>query len=715
MMTIPSQLADLAPAAGDLDGRAALTLRMLAADAVETARSGHPGLPMGMATAAWVLWSRHLRFDPTDPAWPDRDRFVLSAGHGSMLLYALLHVSGYDLPLSELRRFRQWGSATPGHPEFGHTPGVETTTGPLGQGIANAVGLALAERMAAARYNAAGEEPVVDHRTFVICSDGDLMEGVSGEAASLAGHLGLGRLVVLYDDNGITIDGETHLAFTEDVGARFAAYGWHVTRVVDGEDVVALEAALAEALAEEDRPSLVPVCTTIGFGAPTKAGTAAAHGAPLGPEELAATKVRFGWTEEPFVVPPDVGAAFARLAAAGRDRRCAWEARWATWAARHPQLAADWDRALARALPEGALDALPGFEDGASLATRAASGRVLSALAERIPELVGGSADLAESTNVALPGPPVRAGDYGGRVLHFGVREHAMAAIANGLALHGGFRPVVSTFLIFSDYLRPALRLSALMGQPVVYVFTHDSVGLGEDGPTHQPVEHLAALRAVPNLAVLRPADARETAEAWAVALARTDGPTALVLSRQALPVLPPHPASTAGGPESASTAGGPESASTAGGPESASTAGGPAPHGWLAARGARVVRAGGGYPDVVIVATGSEVALSLAAADLLDETQVAARVVSMPWRERFEELDPTDQEALLPYGVPRLVVEAASPQGWREVTGDRGRIHGLRRFGASAPGSVALAGLGFSPEAVAAAALELLGLGARP
>ena len=663
--------ADLAPVG--VDATVAATLRFLAADAVELARSGHPGLPMGMATAAWVLWSRHLRFDSSDPGWPDRDRFVLSAGHGSMLLYALLHLSGYDLPLAELRRFRQWGSATPGHPEYGHTPGVETTTGPLGQGLANAVGMALAERMLAARYNA-GDEAVVDHRTFALCSDGDLMEGVSAEAASLAGHLGLGRLVVLWDDNEVTIDGPARLAWSEDVLARFAAYGWHTTRVDDGEDVAGLEEALAAGLAEEDRPSLLAVRTRIGYGAPTKEGTSAAHGAPLGPDELAAAKARFGWPEEPFFVPDEVRAAFAKLVSRGRSTHRAWEHRRATWAAERPDLAAEWDRILRRRTPDDALDALPRFEAGTSVATRKASGAALAGLAERVPELVGGSADLAESTQVALPGEPVAAGAYGGRTVCFGVREHAMAAIANGMALHGGLRPVVSTFLVFSDYLRPALRLSALMGQPVVYVFTHDSVGLGEDGPTHQPVEHLASLRALPNLAVVRPADANETAEAWALALTRTAGPTALVCSRQNLPVLTPAEK-----------------------------------QGWLATAGARIVRPGGQCPALVLVATGSEVATCLGAADILDGRGQPARVVSMPWREQFLELGPEDRRAVLPPGIPRLVVEAASPQGWEAVAGERGGILGLRRFGASAPGPEALSGLGFSAEAVADAALRLL------
>ena len=665
--------AELAPVG--IDVAAATTLRFLAADAVELARSGHPGLPMGMATAAWVLWSRHLRFDPTDPGWPDRDRFVLSAGHGSMLLYALLHLSGYDLPLTELRRFRQWGSATPGHPEYGHTPGVETTTGPLGQGLANAVGMALAERMLAARYNAEDAEcAVVDHRTFALCSDGDLMEGVSAEAASLAGHLGLGRLAVLWDDNGVTIDGPTRLAWSENVLARFAACGWHTARVDDGEDVAALEEALATAVAEEGRPSLLAVRTRIGYGAPTKEGTPAAHGAPLGPDELAAAKARFGWPEEGFFVPDEVRAVFAQLVGRGRSTHRAWTRRRTAWAAEHPDRAADWDRAVSRRAPDDALDALPCFEPGTSVATRAASGAALAGLAGRMAELVGGSADLAESTQVVLPGEPVSADAYGGRSICFGVREHAMAAIANGLSLHGGLRPVISTFLVFSDYLRPALRLSALMGQPVVYVFTHDSIGLGEDGPTHQPVEHLAGLRAVPNLAVVRPADGNETAEAWALALVRTEGPTALVCSRQGLPVLTP-----------------------------------PEERGWLAAAGARVVRSGGARPALVLVATGSEVATCLRAADILEGRGRPVQVVSMPWRERFLELAPEERRAVLPPGVPPLVVEAASPQGWEAVSGERGLVRGLRRFGVSAPGGEALSGLGFSAEAVADTAVRLL------
>ncbi|MGH9247836.1 MAG: transketolase [Acidimicrobiales bacterium] len=661
--------ADLAPAPDDLDGRAITTVRMLAADMVERAASGHPGLPLGAAPMAWVLWSRFLRHDPRDPTWADRDRFVLSAGHGSALLYALLHVFGYTLPLDELRRFRQWGSRTPGHPEAALTPGVETTTGPLGQGFANAVGMALAERMLAARYNRAGLA-VVDHRTYVLASDGDLMEGVSHEAASLAGHLGLGRLVVLYDDNGVTIDGPTALTFSDDTCARFAAYGWHTQRVDDGNGIDSLTDAIAAAVAVADRPSLVAVRTTIGFGAPSVAGTAAAHGAPLGAEELAATRRRFGWPDRAFHVPPDVAARCRELARAGRTAHALWNDTVDAWEAAEPTLAAELARIRAGRLP--ALDDLEGAVASSREATRVASGRVLARLAECVPEVVGGSADLAGSTNADLPGAAVTAGDYGGRVIHFGVREHAMAAMLNGIALHGGLRPFGSTFLVFSDYLRPALRLSALSGLPVVYVFTHDSIGLGEDGPTHQPVEHLAGLRAIPNLAVLRPADGHETARAWEVALERRDGPTAIVLTRQAVPPLPPTPGA------------------------------------WFGQAGARLVSGVGtrDRPAVTLVATGSEVALAVEAADILRrDHDLAVRVVSMPWRERFLSLPSASRDDLVPAAVPTVVVEAGAPQGWEGVAGPEGAIVALDRFGASAPGATVLRELGFRPDVVVAAA----------
>jgi transketolase len=662
----------------EVDLRAVTTLRLLAADVVEHASSGHPGLPMGMAAPAYVLWTRIMRHDPRWPQWPDRDRFVLSAGHGSALLYGLLHLCGYSVSLEDLKAFRRWGSRTPGHPEYGATPGVETTTGPLGQGLATAVGLALAERMAAARLNRPGAPVVVDHRTFVLCSDGDVMEGLSHEAASLAGHLGLGRLVVLYDDNRVSIDGPTTLALSDDVVARFSAYGWQVAVVPDSEDLDELERALLVALADQQRPSLLVVQSRIGFGAPTKEGTAAAHGAPLGPEELDAAKRRFGWpSAASFHVPPEVRLRFAEVAEAGARHSAAWRARHAAWATAFPELAAEAERIAARELPGGLVDGIVAAT-GEAVATRAASARVLAAIAERLPELVGGSADLTESTGLALGGPPVAKGAYGGRRVHFGVREHAMAAAANGLALHGGFRPVVSTFLVFSDYLRPALRLSALMGLPVVYVFSHDSVAVGEDGPTHQPVEHLAALRALPGLAVLRPADAFETVECWRAALERRDGPTALVLSRQALPVL------------------------------------GPAPAGFVAAEGARVVRDAPERPDVVLLGTGSEVSVSLAASSLLAERYgVAARVVSVPWRERFVALEPQARAAFTPAGIPCLVVEAGVAMDWPAPVGSRVQVLGIDRFGASGPGSEVLERLGLGPERVAEAAAALVG--ARP
>ncbi|NBH06665.1 transketolase, partial [Amycolatopsis sp. SID8362] len=564
----------------EADARAVTTIRLLAADGVQAANSGHPGLPLGAALPAWLLWSRFLRHDPGAPDWPDRDRFVLSAGHGSMLVYALLHLFGYNLPRAELRRFRQWGSRTPGHPEHGHTPGVETTTGPLGQGLANAVGMALAERMHAARANTGGHL-VVDHRTWVLAGDGDLMEGISHEAASLAGHLRLGRLTVLYDDNDVTIDGPATNSCSDDALGRFAAYGWHTARV-DGTDASAICLALSNAIAD-DRPSLIAVRTTIGDGAPSVAGTSKAHGAPLGQREIAAMRAAAGWPDERFHVPEDIAARCAELAREGRVERAGWEARRTRWARAVPDVAKVWDPAAPVGPPEGLAGLLPVFEPGTKLATRAASGAVLTAIAEFFPQLIGGSADLAASTNTTVPGSgDVTRGDYLGRTLHFGIREHAMAAVLNGITLHGGFRCYGSTFLVFSDYLRPAARLTALMGLPVVYVFTHDSIMVGEDGPTHQPVEQLESLRLIPGFAVLRPADANETAECWRIALTRRDGPTALVLTRQAVPVLDPVPDDL------------------------------------LARTGARTIVDGGDAPAVALLATGSEVALAVAAAAVL-------------------------------------------------------------------------------------------------
>lgn len=647
------------------DQAAVTALRVLAIDQVEQARSGHPGLPLGAAPMAYALWRHHLRFDPACPSWPDRDRFVLSAGHGSALLYALVHLFGYDLPIDELRRFRQLGSRTPGHPESGLTPGVETTTGPLGQGLANAVGMALAERHLAARFNRPDLE-VVDHRTWVIASDGDLMEGISHEAASLAGHLRLGRLVVLYDDNRITIEGSTDLAFSEDVEARFAAYGWRTLHVEDGNDLDALSAALEEASRTDDRPVLVRVRTHIGFGSP-KQGSASVHGSPLGTEAWKATRAGFGWAHEPFVIPGEVRAAFRPAGERGAAARQAWVERMDRYRQAHPEPAAELERRLRGELPAGWDAALPGFEDTTPLATREASGKVLNALAPRVPELVGGSADLAPSNNTALSGEKdLAAGAWDGRNVHFGIREHAMASLANGMALHGGVRPYVATFLTFADYLRPALRLSALMRLPVTYVFTHDSVLLGEDGPTHQPVEHTVSLRIIPNLVTLRPADAHETAEAWRVAMERRDGPCALLLSRQKLPVLSvPAPGDVA--------------------------------------RGAFVrAEASTGEPEVVLVATGSEVSTCLQARELLEGVGVPTRVVSAPSLELLARQDPAYWKSVLgPASALRVAVELGRGQGWHRWIGD-GEMIVLSRFGESAPPEELARHFGFTPEAIA-------------
>jgi transketolase len=651
-------------------------IRGLAIDAVERANSGHPGLPMGVAAAAYALWTRHLRHDPVDPAWPDRDRFVLSAGHGSMLLYALLHLTGYALPLEELKHFRQWGSLTPGHPEHGLTPGVETTTGPLGQGFGTAVGMALAERWQAARYNRPGHE-VVDHRTFVIASDGDLMEGVQSEAASLAGHLGLGRLVVLYDSNHISIDGSTSLAFTEDAGRRYEAYGWHVTHV-DGLDVDGVDRAIHESLAEADRPSLVVMRTHIGYGAPNKQDTAAAHGSPLGPVEARLAKEFLGLpVDETFWVPEDVRAAMDARPAGAR-RHAEWKVRRDAWKSEYPELAAEYARALAGELPAGLTASRPAFKAGSSIATRKASGDTINALVPVMPELIGGSADLTESNNTEITGDrSMQKGDFDARYIHFGVREHGMGAILNGLALHGGIRPFGGTFLIFSDYMRPSIRLAALMEQPVTYVFTHDSIGLGEDGPTHQPVEQLMSLRLIPGLDVIRPADGPETAMAWAMAIENRHGPTALVLTRQKLPNLERGEA----GPYA------------------------PAEH---ARKGGYVLADPviGGHavtPQVILIGTGSEVQLCLAARDLLAQDGIAARVVSMPSLNRFS-AQPDDYRArvLPPSVTARVVVEAGVTRGWAGIAGPAGVVIGLDRFGASAPGSIVMEKLGFTPEHVA-------------
>ena len=651
------------------------TIRGLAMDSVQKANSGHPGMPMGMADAAVVLWTRFIKHNPADPLWPDRDRFILSAGHGSMLLYSLLHLSGYDLPLSQLQAFRQWGSQTPGHPEYGLTPGVETTTGPLGQGITNAVGMAIAERWLAARFNRPGFQ-IVNHFTYVISSDGDLMEGISHESCSLAGHLGLGKLIVLYDDNGISIDGPTSLAFSEDVLGRFTAYGWHTQRI-DGHDSIAVEAALVCAKLETARPSLIACKTHIGFGSPNRQDTHKAHGEPLGADEVRLTKEKLGWRlDEQFWIPDEARQFMQESAAIGAACQREWEEICAEYHDVYPELAATFDRALSGDLPEGWDANLPAFPGTKPVATRAASGAVLDVLAPRFPALLGGSADLTPSNNTLPKGEhDLTRQDFAGRYLHFGVREHGMGGILNGLALHGGVRPYAGTFLIFSDYMRPSIRLAALMELPVIFVFTHDSIGLGEDGPTHQPIEHISSLRLIPNLAVFRPADATETVEAWRAALSRRHGPTALVLTRQALPILD-------------------------------RTRYGPAER---ALRGAYILR-DVDRPEVILIGTGSEVHLALAAQDILAAHQVKARVVSMPCWELFDQQPDGYREVVLPSSVrARVAVEAGATLAWGRYVGLDGAVVGLDRFGASAPYQLLYQELGITAEAVAEAAHGVL------
>jgi len=665
------------PSFDDIDSLAINTIRTLSMDAVQRADSGHPGTPMALAPVAWLLYSRFLRHNPADPQWPDRDRFVLSCGHASMLLYSTLYLSGYDLGLDELRQFRQWGSRTPGHPEVRLTPGVETTAGPLGQGCACSVGMALAEAHLAACFNRPGHE-IVDHMTWVLCSDGDLMEGLSNEAASLAGHLGLGKLVWIWDDNRITIEGSTSLAFTEDVEARFAALGWHVQRVGDVNDLALLAGAMEAARAERARPSLIAVRSHIAFGAPHAQDTAGAHGSPLGEEEIAAAKRAYGWpSQEPFFVPEEALARGRQALAAGAELESAWREKVAAWEREHPELASEWRRRLESGLAEGWAGTLPVYAAGEKAATRAASGKALSAIAERLPELVGGSADLAPSckTHLGMSGD-VEAGAWGERNLHFGIREHAMGAMMNGMTLHGGIRPYGATFLVFSDYVRPAIRLACLMELPVIYIFTHDSIGVGEDGPTHQPVEQVAALRAIPGLTVIRPADGNETVAAWRIAIEHWQGPVALILSRQGLPVL-------SGTAELAKDG---------------------------VARGAyTLAEASGGQPRLVLLATGSEVQLATAARQELEAAGIPTRVVSMPSWELFDLQDDSYRAAVLGTGVRRLAIEAGVTRGWRDYVGDHGAVIGLDHFGASAPAPELLKRFGFTMENVVEKARGLI------
>ncbi len=670
-----------------LDALCVNAIRALAIDMATKAKSGHPGLPLGAAPMAYALFTRVLKHNPANPKWADRDRFVLSAGHGSALLYSLLHLTGYDLSLADLQQFRQWGSRTPGHPEYGETPGVETTTGPLGQGVAMAVGMAIAERHLAARFNRPGHT-VVDHHTFVLASDGDLMEGIAHEAASLAGHLELGRLICLYDSNRVSLAGSTSLTFTDDIQTVFEGYGWHVQKVTDGNDLQAITRATEAAKGADDRPSLIVVRTQIGYGSP-KEGSFAVHGAPLSAEQVIETKRKLGYpSEEPFFVPDQVREHLRPLLAGGRDAEAEWRRGFEAYAREHPQLAADFERVMGGELPPDWDQDVPTFSPGEKpLATRVAGSRTLDAIAARVPELVGGSADLNPSTGTTLKGagdfqsPETRGGaqqgavggewGYGGRNIHFGVREHAMTAVSSGIALHGGHIPFSATFFTFADYMRPAMRLAALMKLRSFYVFTHDSIGVGEDGPTHQPVEQAAALRAIPQLTVIRPADANETASALRLAM-RPPGPVALLLTRQAVPVL-------AGTGE--------------------------------VAKGGYVLRDADGRPDVVLIATGSEVTLTLDARDLLAERGIKARVVSLPSWELFDAQPSAYRDSVLPPDVlARVAVEAGIPQGWQKYVGVFGAFLGIEdRFGVSAPLEVVMERFGFTAANVAAKAVEVI------
>ncbi len=663
-------------AANRLDQLAVDTIRTLSIDGVQKANSGHPGAPMGAAPMAFALWTRHLRHSPTQPDWPNRDRFVLSAGHASMLLYSLLHLTGYGVSLEDLELFRQWGSITPGHPEYGLTPGVEATTGPLGQGLTNAVGMAIAERRLAAEFNRPGHD-VIDHRTYTLCSDGDLQEGVASEACSLAGHLRLGKLIALYDDNRIQLDGPTAWAFTEDVLARFDAYGWHTQRVEDGNDVEAISTAIDAAKAD-DRPSIIAVRTHIGYGSPNKHDSQKAHGSPLGPEEVRLTKEAYGWDpDRSFYVPDEVAELFRGAVGTGRDLVADWNSQLDSYADAFPAEAGELQRRLSGALPAGWDGALPRYETGTGVATRNASQDAIQALAASLPELFGGAADLSESnlTDVKANGPDHFEPDHRGRNLRFGVREHAMGGIVNGIAYHGGFLPYAGTFLTFSDYMRGAVRLAALSDLHVTYVWTHDSVGLGEDGPTHQPVEHYAALRAIPNLWFVRPGDANEAVAAWAMAVERPTipgaqpGPVALAFTRQKLPTLTGTGEKARDGVQ----------------------------------RGGYVLRdATGGTPELILIGTGSELQLCAAAADALEAEGIPTRVVSLPCWERFDAQDAAYRDSVLPPTVrKRLSVEAGVSLGWERWVGDEGAVLGLDRFGASAPAATIFEAFGFTTEHV--------------
>lgn len=660
----------------DMEQLAVNTIRMLAADMVEQANSGHPGMPLGAAPMAYLLWTRFMHYNPSDPQWANRDRFVLSAGHGSALLYAMLHLTGYDLSLDDLKDFRQWGSKTPGHPEYGVAPGVEATTGPLGQGFGMGVGMALAERFLAQTYNRPSLN-VVDHYTYAIVSDGDLMEGVASEAASLAATLGLGKLIYLYDDNHISIEGGTELAFTEDAMARFTAYGWHTQKVADGNDLEAMAQAVDAAKAETERPSIIAVRTHIGYGSP-KIDTSGVHGEPLGAEALETTRKTLGCSPNSFCIPQEALKFFRAGQKRGMEQQEAWQKTFARYSKEYPELAARLQDELAGVLPSGWDSEVPVFEAGEKIATRAASGKVLNALALKVPNLVGGSADLAPSTKTLIAGSgDMRANqEPGGRNIHFGVRELGMGAVVNGMALHGGVIPYGATFFVFSDYMRPALRLSAIMGCHSIWVFTHDSIGVGEDGPTHQPVEQLMSLRLMPGFTVMRPAEGNETAAAWRVAMKHKHGPVALILTRQKLPCLDPEAHPIAKG----------------------------------VAKGAYVLTDCDGTPELILMATGSEVTLALAAAEKLASKGVLVRVVSMPCWEIFEAQDKEYQDKVLPPKVTaRLAIEAGVSLGWERWVGSQGAVIGVDRFGESAPGPMVMDKLGFNLDNVVDTALELI------
>ncbi|GBF76428.1 transketolase [Paenibacillus sp. 598K] len=657
------------------------TIRTLAIDAIEKAKSGHPGMPMGSAPMGYQLFAKAMNHNPSNPAWVNRDRFVLSAGHGSMLLYSLLHLSGYDLPIEELKNFRQWNSKTPGHPEFGHTAGVDATTGPLGQGLGMSVGMAIAEAQLAATYNKDNFD-IVDHFTYVICGDGDLMEGISTEAASLAGHLKLGKLIVLYDSNDISLDGELNLSFSENVQQRFEAYGWQVLRVEDGNDLPALEKAVAEAQAESGKPTLIEVKTIIGYGSPNKGGKgghAGPHGSPLGADETKLTKEAYSWTaEEDFFVPDEVRSHFADVKARGEQVNKAWDELFAAYKSAHPELAAQFEQAINGKLPEGWDSELPAYStEDKAVSTRVASGSALNALAAKVPSIVGGSADLESSTMTHLKGLPVfKADNYAGRNIYFGVREFGMAAAMNGIMLHGGLKVYGGTFFVFTDYLRPAVRLSAIQKLPVVYVLTHDSIAVGEDGPTHEPIEQLASIRVIPDLTVIRPADANETSAAWAYAVENTSKPIALVLTRQNLPIL-------AGTAEQAREG---------------------------IKRGGYVVSAESNKAQAQLIATGSEVQLAVAAQKALAEEGIDVRVISLPSWDLFDSQSKEYRDSvLLPDVRARLAIEMASPFGWERYVGDQGDILGISTFGASAPGDRVIREYGFTVENVVSKVKALL------